>query len=191
MPKIVDHEERRQLIAKATWNVIAREGLGGASVRSIAKEANLSLGAVRHYFQTQDELLEFAMQLVDEQVTERIMEHINSPQSPKEQVLNIFMELIPTEENIVEMQVYLEYILYKIRKKDLQKDSVHEAIVSILNRLYKAELLKKDINLEEEIVYLHALIDGLALHLLMGVVSIDRNRIRYLIEKELNRIFVS
>lgn len=190
MPKIVDHDERRELIAKATWNVIAREGLGGASVRSIAKEANLSLGAVRHYFQTQDELLEFAMQLVDEQVTERIIEHINSPLSPKEQVLNIFMELIPTEENLVEMQVYLEYVLYKIRKKDLQRDSVHEAMINILNRLQKAELLKKDINLEEEIVYLHALIDGLALHLLMGVVRIERDRIRYLLEKEIQRIFV-
>ncbi|RKJ72007.1 TetR family transcriptional regulator, partial [Butyricicoccus sp. 1XD8-22] len=49
--------------------------LEGASVRSIAKEANLSLGAVRHYFNTQEELLEFAMQLVEEQVRERIIEH--------------------------------------------------------------------------------------------------------------------
>ncbi len=190
MPKIVDHEERRKIIAKATWNVIAREGLGGASVRSIAKEANLSLGAVRHYFQTQEELLEFAMQLVQEQVTERIMEHIQSPLPPKEQVLNILMELIPPEEKKIEMQVWLEYISYKIRKKELQKESVHEVIVEILHRLQKAGLLKEDILLEEEIVLLHALNDGIALHILMGLVPIERDRIRYLLEKELNRIFV-
>lgn len=190
MPKIVDHEERRKIIAKATWNVIAREGLGGASVRSIAKEANLSLGAVRHYFQTQEELLEFAMQLVQEQVTERIMEHIQSPLPPRDQVLNILMELIPPEEKKIEMQVWLEYISYKIRKKELQKESVHEVIVEILHRLQKAGLLKEDILLEEEIVLLHALIDGIALHILMGLVPIERGRIRYLLEKELNRIFV-
>jgi len=190
MPKIVDHEERRKIIAKATWNVIAREGLGGASVRSIAKEANLSLGAVRHYFETQEELLEFAMQLVEEQVTERIMEHLQSPLPPKEQVLNILMELITPEENKVEMQVWLEYVLYKIRKKELQKESVHETISEILHRLKKAGLLKEEIVLEEEIVFLHALIDGLALHILMGLVPIERDRIRYLLKKELDRIFV-
>ncbi|MFC5542913.1 MAG: TetR/AcrR family transcriptional regulator [Bacilli bacterium] len=190
MPKLVDHEERRKIIAKATWNVIAREGLGGASVRSIAKEANLSLGAVRHYFETQEELLEFAMQLVEEQVTERIMGHLQSPLPPKEQVLNILMELITPEEKKVEMQVWLEYVSYKIRKKELQKESVHEAISEILHRLKKAGMLKEEIVLEEEIVFLHALIDGLALHILMGLVPIERERIRYLLRKELDRIFV-
>lgn len=190
MPKIVDHEERRKIIAKSTWNVIAREGLGGASVRSIAKEANLSLGAVRHYFQTQEELLEFAMQLVEEQVTERILKHLQSSLPPKEQVLNILMELITPEEKKVEMQVWLEYVSYKIRKKELQKESVHETISEILHRLKKAGLLKEEIVLEEEIVFLHALIDGLALHILMGLVPIERERIRYLLKKELDRIFV-
>lgn len=189
MPKIVNHEERRKIIAKATWNVIAREGLGGASVRSIAKEANLSLGAVRHYFQTQDELLEFAMKLVEEQVTERIMEHLKSPLPPKEQVLNILMELVTPEDKKVEMQVWLEYVFYKIRNNELHKESVHETITGILTRLQKAGLLKEDIKLEEEIVYLHALIDGLALHILMGLVPIERGRIRYLLKKELDRIF--
>lgn len=189
MPKIVDHVERRKIIAKATWNVIAREGLGGASVRSIAKEANLSLGAVRHYFQTQEELLEFAMQLVEEQVTERMLEHINSPLPPKEQVLNILMELVTPEEKKIEIQVWLEYVLYKIRKNDLQNESVHRTISEILHRLQKAGLLKEDVVLEEEIVFLHALIDGLALHILMGVVPIERERIRYLLKKELDRIF--
>lgn len=190
MPKIVDHEERRKIIAKSTWNVIAREGLGSASVRSIAKEANLSLGAVRHYFQTQEELLEFAMQLVEEQVTERILKHLQSSLPPKEQVLNILMELITPEEKKVEMQVWLEYVSYKIRKKELQKESVHETISEILHRLKKAGLLKEEIVLEEEIVFLHALIDGLALHILMGLVPIERERIRYLLKKELDRIFV-
>jgi len=41
--------------------------------------------------------LEFAMQLVEEQVTERIMGHLQSPLPPKEQVLNILMELITPE----------------------------------------------------------------------------------------------
>ncbi|SOC11121.1 TetR family transcriptional regulator [Ureibacillus xyleni] len=189
MPKIVNHEERKALIAKATWNVIARDGLGGASVRSIAKEANLSLGAVRHYFNTQEELLEFAMQLVEEQATDRIMEHAKESLPPKTITLNMLMELIPPENRVVEMQVWLEYISYKLRKKELKEDSVHQGIVLIMNRLNDAGLLKAEVNLEEEIIHLHALIDGIALHLLMGFVTIGRDRIRALIERELDRIF--
>ncbi|MBK3493896.1 TetR family transcriptional regulator [Viridibacillus sp. YIM B01967] len=79
MPKIVDHEERKTIIAKATWNVIARDGLEGATVRSIAKEANLSLGAIQYYFKTHEKLIQFAMHLVENQVNERIYEHKLQP----------------------------------------------------------------------------------------------------------------
>lgn len=189
MPKIVNHEERKTLIAEATWTVIARDGLEGASVRSIAKEANLSLGAVRHYFNSQEELLEFAMQLVEEQVTERIMEHTKRPQPPKELALNMLMELIPTGNRTIEMQVWLEYTSYKIRKKELKSDSVHNGIVRMMNQLHHSGLLKEEIEIEKEIVHLHALVDGLALHSLMGLASLDEKGVRALVQRELDRIF--
>lgn len=189
MPKIVDHEERKALIAKATWKVIAREGLEGASVRSIAKEANLSLGAVRHYFNTQEELLEFAMQLVEGQVTERIMEHTKHPLPPKEIAINMLMELVPSGERVIEMQVWLEYISYKLRKKELKDEAVYQGITLMINKLNDEGFLKENLQLEEEIIHLHALIDGLALHILMGLVKIEKDRIRALIERELDRLF--
>ncbi|BDH60217.1 HTH-type transcriptional regulator PksA [Lysinibacillus sp. PLM2] len=189
MPKIVNHEERKTQIAKATWNVIAKYGLEGASVRSIAKEANLSLGAVRHYFNTQEELLEFAMQLVEEQVRERIIEHTKRSLTLKEITLNILMELVPFENRNVEMQVWLEYISYKIRKKEVGEDNVYAAVMQLVTKLNEEGVLKEGILLEEEIVHLHALIDGLALHILMGVVPIGEERVRYLIQRELDRLF--
>ncbi len=66
MPKIIDHEKRRKQIAEATWRTILERGMEGATVRNIAQEAGLSLGALRHYFTTQDELLGYAMTLVKE-----------------------------------------------------------------------------------------------------------------------------
>lgn len=189
MPKIVDHNERKKIIAKATWNIISKEGIQGASVRSIAKEANLSLGAVRHYFNTQEELIEFALALVEEQVNERIDELTKQPLSPKQLVLKILMELVHTGDKKVEMQVWLEYILYKIRKNELKSDKVYEGIVNVMNKLNDAGLLKENISLEEEIVHLHALVDGLALHILMGIVNMDEKKIEKLIENQLNRIF--
>ncbi len=60
VPKIVDHDRRRREIAAALWRVIARDGMAGASARTVAAETGWSLGAVRHYFSTQRALLHFA-----------------------------------------------------------------------------------------------------------------------------------
>ena len=57
MPKIVDHDERRQRIATAALQVIARNGVSGASLRSVAREAGCSTGIIAHYFGDKQSLL--------------------------------------------------------------------------------------------------------------------------------------
>ncbi len=71
MPKIVNHEHRRKLIGEAVWRFILKDGMNGATVRNIAKEAGLTLGSLRHYFNFQEELLVFSMEFVKKRVTER------------------------------------------------------------------------------------------------------------------------
>lgn len=133
-------------------------------------------------------MIEFALKLVEEQLTERIHELTKQPLPPKELVLKILMETIPTGGDI-EMQLWLEYILYKIRKNDLKSDSVYKKIATMMYKLHDAGYLRKDISLEEEIVYLHALVDGFKLHCLMGVVNLDEKGIEKLIKRELDRLF--
>ena len=65
MPKLVDHDQRRREIAAALTRLIVRVGVEGASVRAVAAEAGWSMGAVRYYFGTQEELLRFAVTLQD------------------------------------------------------------------------------------------------------------------------------
>src|SRR3712207_14978 len=72
MPRAVDHEERREEIADAVWRVIEREGLEGASLRDIAREAGHTTGVISHYFRDKRELLAFAFQLVVERSAARI-----------------------------------------------------------------------------------------------------------------------
>lgn len=66
MPKVVDHVERRKQIARALWAVVARGGFEAASARAVAAEGGWSLGALRHYFDSQEALVEFAAwELID------------------------------------------------------------------------------------------------------------------------------
>ncbi|MEK5437507.1 MULTISPECIES: TetR/AcrR family transcriptional regulator [Paenibacillus] len=71
MAKIVDHAQRRLRIAEATLRVIRQQGMNGATVRNIAQESDFLLGAMRHYFSTQDDLIDFSMRLVKERATVR------------------------------------------------------------------------------------------------------------------------
>jgi AcrR family transcriptional regulator len=62
MPKLVDHEERRAEVLEATWRVVAREGIDGASMRGIAHEVGWSTGVLSHYFHNKDEIIRTALE---------------------------------------------------------------------------------------------------------------------------------
>jgi AcrR family transcriptional regulator len=61
VPKIVDHDERRTDLARAAVKVIDREGIEGATLRDIAKEAGYSTGIIGHYFGTRSDVLVAAL----------------------------------------------------------------------------------------------------------------------------------
>ncbi|MEO1055324.1 MAG: TetR family transcriptional regulator C-terminal domain-containing protein [Actinomycetota bacterium] len=64
MPKVVDHDERRATIVRATCTLIADEGLDSATMRRIADRAGSTTGLVTHYFGSKDEVLLAALQHV-------------------------------------------------------------------------------------------------------------------------------
>ena len=69
---MVNHEERREEIAEAAWRVIEREGLAGADLREIAREAGYTTGVITHYFRDKRELMTFAFELLVVRSTARM-----------------------------------------------------------------------------------------------------------------------
>lgn len=194
MPKIIDHEKRREQIAEATWRVIVEQGMEGATVRGIAKEAGLSLGALRHYFATQDELLMYAMQLVKERATARIAEiAANEEWPPKERINKIFLELLPTNrEKMVEMEVWFAFTAYFQHKKegfDAQHDGIYAAIRNLLDSADQFQLLRKPLDKDIEAEKLYAVIDGLALHAFLEPQRVDGERIERVLLHHLATLF--
>ena len=57
MPKVVDIEQRRNELAEAAAQLIARAGVGAATMRDVAAEAGWTTGALTHYFADKRELL--------------------------------------------------------------------------------------------------------------------------------------
>lgn len=61
MPKIVDHEQRRQRLAEAVWALTLAHGLEGVTLRKVAAQAGVSMGLVQHYYDTRADMIRDAI----------------------------------------------------------------------------------------------------------------------------------
>ena len=72
MPKIIDQEERRAQLARTAMEVIAAQGVQGATLRTIADTAGVSVGILQHNFRTRDVLLLAAFEMAVDRVEKRV-----------------------------------------------------------------------------------------------------------------------
>lgn len=111
VPKFVDREARRMELAEAVWRVIDHAGMNGATVRAVAAEAQISPGALRHYFSDQAGLLRFAAETMTHRVTLRLQRHLTDVRGGIEWSRRVLEEVLPLDANRrVEVAVWLEGI---------------------------------------------------------------------------------
>ncbi len=72
MPKIVDHEARRDEIAHVACRVVASFGFEQATVVRIAREAGYTTGMIAHYFDSKQEIILAALRLILRRIDQRL-----------------------------------------------------------------------------------------------------------------------
>lgn len=179
MPRLIDHDERRQQLAEATWRVITRDGVGRTSVRSVAAESGRSVGSLRHVFSTQSELLVYALQLVVTRATARITA-LPPQEDAVQTVIAVAAQLLPLDSaRRAEMEVYQALFVAANADAHLRgpRDEAHREMQSschwMIEQLDNGSDLADDADRECEARRLHALIDGLASHLVCQPVDAD------------------
>lgn len=190
MPKIVDHEKMKNIIAEATWKIISEKGIHHATSRTIAKEAGLSQGALRHYFSKQESLLAFAMELVKEKVLIRLRNLNGKELAPQERIVEYLLELVPTDEQtLLEMEVWFAFVTYGKTQKgfDANYEDLQNAIKNCIMYL-KNEGLLSTTDEEKEQEKLYAFINGMALNLYLEPDKINRTRSKEMIQDYINWI---
>jgi AcrR family transcriptional regulator len=94
MPKIVDHEQRRNEIALVACRVVAQHGFDRATIVRIAREAGYTTGMVAHYFDTKQDIIIAALRLI----LRRIEERLNPHASGEADLLTVLTEALPVDE---------------------------------------------------------------------------------------------
>ncbi|ELT44958.1 TetR family transcriptional regulator [Arthrobacter nitrophenolicus] len=124
MPKIVDHDERRLELVDATWRIIARQGLEGATMREIALEAGFANGALKPYFPTKDTLLEFAFGHVFNRTNQRIAE-VTAGKNGMAALRAFCLEVLPLDdERVNEARIVIPF--WQKAVNDAQKAQIHQ-----------------------------------------------------------------
>lgn len=197
MPKIVDHEKRKRLVAEAAIRVIQREGLDHATVRTVAIEAGLSVGSLRHYFSSQVELFAFCMNIFREQVEERLSTLVLDDRILPS-LLQLLMQFLPIDEDRrTEMEAWLSFTSKTLTHTELQhlsnelNDGIYYVTKYVIDLLQEKKLAKPDLDYEIEIEKLYALLDGLALHLILHPQRLQAERVERILNEHIQSLCIN
>ncbi|MDG4790086.1 TetR/AcrR family transcriptional regulator [Micromonospora sp. WMMD1102] len=176
MPKMVDHHERRRLIADALLRVAVRHGFEGVSLRHVATEAGVTSGMVQHYFRTKDEMMQFALGVVRERNEARITEAVSRlgpDPAPRDFLRAVLAGLLPLDDaSRADGLVALAFLAYAALRPEagasLRRDTSQLVahLADQIRRVRTTDGARADIDPDAAAAGLLAVTEGLGTYLL-------------------------
>ncbi|MDY3048479.1 MAG: TetR family transcriptional regulator [Rothia sp. (in: high G+C Gram-positive bacteria)] len=197
MPKLINHTERKQAIAHAVWAILSREGVRNVSVRTVAAEAKISTGSLRHVFPSHEEMMLYSLDYLGKKFISSLSQ--KSFQGPLlAQFEDMFTYLTPlSEEGNLFATVAAGFLseLTKIPEasKILQNHQTdfRYAYGFLLTQLRAQGYLKEEVVIEEEIDQLLALLWGISCIHLQTDGALDRQELVDPMTQHFNAILTS
>ncbi|QHC66703.1 TetR family transcriptional regulator [Rathayibacter sp. VKM Ac-2759] len=190
MPRTIDRDARKEQLAEAVWRVVRERGIGAVSVRTVAEEAGVVVGSLRHVFPSRAELLAFSAELMVLRATERIIATPRTGDALADAVA-FLRHLLPLEpDSRAELEVNIALIAETPALPVLReiRDEAHRQLAELCLTLAQSVSGRPaDTALVDAAKRLHALVDGLAVHLLLrdgegewavGVLAAELSRLR-------------
>lgn len=166
----LDRDARKAQLAEAVWRVVLTRGISAVSVRTVAEEAGVVVGSLRHLFPTRSGLVQFSAELMLQRATERVQ---GTPlrEDLDEYVLDVIAQLLPlTPDSRAELEVNLALMAEAVAVPELVaiRNETQTQLAGLALRM--VELVsgqsRDTVDLAQAGHRLHALIDGLAIQLL-------------------------
>ncbi|MEU3270166.1 TetR/AcrR family transcriptional regulator [Saccharomonospora sp. NPDC006951] len=169
MPRLVDHEQRRQSIAEAVRRIAADRGLEAVSLGQVAAEAGISKGLVQHYFPAKDDMLRYATTTL----RERVHHHLPGGESPS--LRDTVIALLPLDDDARAEALVANAFLSRALKDDTIAarfragyTQLHELLAATIAGEQQQGTLASELSPRHEADLLLALAAGLGDTLLLG-----------------------
>ncbi|WP_238010980.1 TetR/AcrR family transcriptional regulator [Dactylosporangium sp. AC04546] len=196
MPKQVDHAERRRLLAEAVFTVIGTRGYEAVSLRDVAEQAGVSMGAVQHYFPAKHDMLLFALDHMRQRVVARLQSALAALPAPtrRDLIRAATAAMLPVdapgrEEACVNIAFFSAATVTPEFADKLRSGYERILTVSVANFREAAQLgeLREGIDPDREAPALYFLTQGLVGPILIGLYTPDEALA--LVEAQLDRVF--
>ncbi|TWX34961.1 TetR family transcriptional regulator [Frigoribacterium sp. ACAM 257] len=188
MPRTVDLDDRRRIVGEAAWRVLVRDGPTEVSVRKVAAEAGLPPSSLRYTFPTQASVRDAAVALLVSRLRERV-DRAASASGGHDAARAVLLELLPLDdERRAEMEVTVAFAALALTDASLR--TAHEQTHAAVRDVCALALAHLDAPAsaraagatstpgaprlaDVDVELTHAVVDGLALHLLAQAVGTD------------------
>lgn len=178
MPRQVDYEGRRRRIADAVCALIAHSGMEAVSLRDVATQAGVSMGAVQRCFRTKEDMLLFALEHISQHVSDRANQRIaatSTPQAASTLLFHTLAELALLDETSkTQAHVWLAFVAHAPASEKLAAvlhdtyAKLHDLIAWIIRYGQDTQDFPRTLDPDREAHMLLALADGLTVHVLAG-----------------------
>ena len=152
-----DYDARRADVAAATWRVIGRDGLDGASLRKIASELNFTTGVLGHYFRNKDELIMFAMTEFYDRLIATMTEAAARETNAVDRLMAAVVEPLPLDKSrAVGWRILLSFMSHALVKPEMRRSylrmyrSLITYVTGLITEVQDAGAMSKDRNAEDE-----------------------------------------
>lgn len=167
MPRVVDHDERRQAIAAAACKAIAQHGIDSVTLGNIGTQADCTTGAITHYFADKDAVMLAALDLVIQRLYRRMS---NAVERDPTDLRGFLAETMPIHrESRDGIKVWFSFWTrtFSSRALNRRQRAMHvrwfNTLVERLNVAQDAGLLMPDVDAAFEAETIAALINGIGL----------------------------
>jgi AcrR family transcriptional regulator len=197
MPKVVDHEKRRQDFIAAAYETILEKGLAKTTVRAVAEKAGYTTGALVHYFGDKDELIKQALSRFGDEVRSN-MHSVQSAYTGRAALERLFLEALPTDaESAERWRVWLS-MWHRSESSEVMRREERARyrewlgrIEAVLAQSVAAGELSANVDLEQEARAIVAMIDGTGVQYLMAGAKASRAQMVALVETYVERLYRS
>lgn len=188
MPKKVDHTERREAFLRAAYRVIKKEGFAGVTVRSVAKEAGFTTGALVHYVDSMDQLLVEASEFSAREVRDKMLaaEALDDPLISLREVL--YLALPSDEDKRGNWNYFLGFWERSVHNEAVRKithlrySEWLKRTARMIRRAQRAGDIPRDVDVTQASRACVALIDGIAIQVLRSGKPLSPSQQRALID---------
>jgi AcrR family transcriptional regulator len=130
MPRTIDVDDRRRVVSEAAWRVLVRDGPTEVSVRKVAAEAGLPPSSLRYTFPTQASVRDAAVALLVSRLRERV-DRAAATSGGHDAARAVLLELLPLDdERRAEMEVTVAFAALALTDPSLRTahEQTHEAV---------------------------------------------------------------